>query len=185
IPRSRLTTWHGQPTSGTTTLAYALIAQAQTNQMVAVYLDVSHTFDPESAVCQGIDMRRLLLVRPASWGQALELLRDVVDVPVAGLLTLDTAIVRSGLPAQWHALARTLQRVGARLPQSPWTVLALLPQNIPETAAGSASVRLRVERKAWLHTAEVLRGYEVQITVLKNKLKPAAEPVILDLELRG
>jgi hypothetical protein len=185
IPRNRLTTLSGQPTSGMTTLAYTLMAQAQQHQLIPVYLDAPHTFDPEYAAYRGVDLEMLLIIRPETWEHALELLRDVIHITVAGLLVLDANLPDLPSSRKHTALASTLHRVGTILPQSTWTVVALIPPELPAQADHSATVRLLLQRLGWWFEDDLLRGYQVQITVLKNKGGPVGEPVIMKLALRG
>ena len=112
IPKNRLTSLYGKPTCGMTTLTYSIITQAQANRLVTVYLDAPHIFDPEYAMFRHVDMDLLLLLRPETWEHTLEMLRDVVNVAVAGLLVIDTGI--SGLKAadRYRPLAAALQRSG-------------------------------------------------------------------------
>ena len=185
IPQHDLTALYGKPTSGMTTLAYSLMTQAQQNQMVTVYLDAPQTFDPEYATYWGIDMEMLLLIRPETWEHALEMLRDVVNISVAGLLVFDTGIPDLRASNQHRPLADTLQRAGALLPQSTWSVVVLVPVDLPVNVDNGAALRLQLARLDWLFDEDVLRGYRVEITVLKNKFGPIGEPVILDVPLGG
>lgn len=185
IPRNRLTAFCGQPTSGMTSLAYSVIAGAQANQLVVVYLDAPQTFDPEYALYRGVDMDLLLHVRPETWGEALEMLRDVTGIAVAGLLVLDASLADIDAPEKRKALAATLQRVAALLPQSTWTLLTLIPPDLPVNVDSGSALRLLAERLAWLREDGTLSGYQTRVTVLKNKFGPAGEQVIIDLTLRG
>jgi recombination protein RecA len=78
IPQQRLTVFSGSPTCGTTTLAYRLMAQAQHQQQVVVYLDLQRCFDPIAARRCGVESESLLLARPEDLTEALALLRDLV-----------------------------------------------------------------------------------------------------------
>ena len=184
IPKHRLTSLLGQATSGMTTLAYKIMAQAQVSQLVVVYLDAPHTFDPQYAALRGVDMELLLLVRPETWELALEMLRDLVGITVTGLLIFDTSVPTIQSPETGQSLAKTLERVGTLLPQSSWTVVTLVPDNLNVKVDGSAALRLHLKRLAWLY-ADVLYGYRVEVTVAKNKLGLVGEPIIIEMELEG
>jgi len=73
IPRGRITEFLGAPTSGMSTIVLTLMARAQAQGDVVAYIDLSRTFDPEYAVSIGIDLAALLLVRPPTAADALEL----------------------------------------------------------------------------------------------------------------
>jgi hypothetical protein len=113
------------------------------------------------------------------------MLRDVVTVPVGGLLVFDTSIPDVRSNERRKTLSATLQRVGAYLPQTTWTLLAMVPADLPVKVDSGASMRLRLERLKWLYTDDVLRGYQVKITILKNKFTSVGEPIILDITMRG
>src|SRR5262245_57015953 len=68
VPRGRITELLGTPTSGMTTIALTLIAQAQAQGDLASYIDLSKTFDAEYAALVGVDLAALLLIRPTSAG---------------------------------------------------------------------------------------------------------------------
>ncbi len=181
IPRQRLSTFMGHGTSGVTTLAYALMAQAQTAQLVVVHLDTSATFDPHMAESGGVDLDLLLLVQPETWADTLEILRDLLNVPVAGLVVLDAVDERFCGPPQMQALQRTLARVAPLLPRSTWTLLLLLNDGIASIPDGPASLRLKVERQTWFETPAYPPGYRVQVQVLKDKGGPGGQQLSLDL----
>jgi recombination protein RecA len=75
VPRGRLTELLGTPTSGMMTIALTLIARAQAQGDLAGYIDLSKTFDAEYAALVGVDLTALLLIRPRSAADALEVIQ--------------------------------------------------------------------------------------------------------------
>jgi RecA/RadA recombinase len=185
IPLHRLTSLLGKPTSGTTTMAYLLMAQAQQSQLVTIYLDAPHSFDPEYALYRGLDMDLVLLIRPETWEHALEMLRDMVGIAVAGFVVFDTFSPDIRSSEKQNSFSATLERVAALLPHSTWTLLTMAPPDLPVSVDSSASLRLSFERLYWLYEEDVLNGYQTKITTLKNKSGPIPQPIIVNFTIRG
>lgn len=192
LPRGRLSEIIGVPTSGMATLALNLIVQAQKENTgsMAAYLDLEKTFDPHDAARCGVDLARLLLVRPDSTRQALAMLPDfaansgfdvvVVDAPVRWLAAAETA----------DLMATTLGRIIAPLSRSGNTLVFLTglpPQSewpLPAYPAYTglphyASVRLLIQRAQWLYRAHDVAGYEAQVLVVKNRLAAEGQRVVI------
>src|SRR6185295_65360 len=89
VPRRRITEVLGTPTSGMTTIALTLIAQAQAQGDLAGYIDLSKTFDAEYAALVGVDLAALLLVRPTSAADALEIMQALIGSGGVGVLIVD------------------------------------------------------------------------------------------------
>jgi hypothetical protein len=181
IPQQRLSTFLGHGTSGITTLAYTLMAQAQAARFIVVYLDSSATFDPHMAEGCGVVLDLLLLVQPETWESALEILRDLMNIPVAGLIVLDAVDECCCSQPQLQALQRSLIRVAPLLAHSAWTLLLLLNDSVTTIPDSPASVRLKVERQIWFETPAYPPGYRVQVQVLKDRNGSAGQQVSLDL----
>jgi len=90
IPRGRITEMLGAPTSGTTTRALELMAKAQEDKDSAAYLDLSYTFDPDYAVRCAVSLERLLLIRPHSGREALEITASPIAGRGIGVLVFDS-----------------------------------------------------------------------------------------------
>lgn len=194
LPLGRLSEIAGVPTSGMATLALKLVAQAQAAGQghLAAYIDVEKTFDPDYAARCGVDLERLLVIRPYTVRQALTMLPDfslnggfavlVVDAPLHVLTTPDTA----------DALAETLGRIVAPLSRSRSALLFLsgLPPGSAPSLAGYpahvavphyAAVRLLIRRERWLYHRRDVAGYAAQVQVVKNRL--AAEGHYADIAI--
>ena len=171
IPRNHLTTLMGSGTSGITSLAYNLVAQAQQQELIGVYIDPPQTFDPQSARLCGIDLDLLMLIRPVDWTASLSLLRDVMDVEVAALAVFDAAGPGELGKEALAGLELTLNRVTSLLPHSTWTLVLLLPERLPFLPDHFAALRLRCTCQ------EVIDGYppdlQIEAYLLKDKFGPA------------
>lgn len=78
VPHGRITELLGAPTSGMATLALKIMAETQAAKDVAVYLDLGATFDPDYAARCHVNLSKLLLVRPHSGAEALEIAQSLI-----------------------------------------------------------------------------------------------------------
>jgi recombination protein RecA len=190
LPRGRITELIGVPSSGMATLALKIVAHSQ-RQAPAVYIDPDHIFDPDYAVRCGVDLDRLLLVRPADYRQALAIVADFVaggrqqalvmgasfQPPPAGLADLLTASLNR-LPAPLSHSGCVLLFLTTLPAHSP-PDLAHYPAHLP--LPGYTAVRLLLQRERWLYRRRDIIGYQAQLLVVKNKLGPAGRQVSLAL----
>ena len=177
-PRGRLTELWGQPTSGMTTLALRALAAAQAQPGIAVYLDLPAAFDPEYAAGCGVQLSRLLLVRPVQHPiDAAGILTDVVAGGLAGIVVVNASMP---LPlAERKPLLAALERTPPALARSGGVLLLLSSHQTPLTSP-AAALRLRVEREAWL---EAGGGYQTRVAVLKHKAAADGGQVCLPIRL--
>jgi hypothetical protein len=176
LPRGRITQFSGQPTSGMTTLAWWAAAAAQGEDTLAAYLDVNASFDPEYAAQCGLDVERLLLIRPASAAIALEMLFDVVASGIPGLVICNALTDCTG--AEMAALERTLNRLHAALARSRCVLLLLTGAGAPPLL--QVTLHLRVERLGWQYSGHDVCGY-----ALRASLPERGTAVTLDVTLAG
>lgn len=196
IPRGRITELLGTPTSGMTTIALKIVAQAQAAGDHAAYLDLSATFDPDYAVRCEVDLAKLLLVRPRSGREALEIALEVIASRGAGLLVFDAVTDLLAAPGQAPALAGLLAQFPAALSRSPCAALfltplhfgsAMSPANYPPDFAlpHLASLRLALKKERWLTQRRDVRGYQASVQILKNKFGPAGQSARLSIIFNG
>jgi recombination protein RecA len=181
IPRGRITEFLGTPTSGMSTIVLTLMARAQAQGDLVAYLDLSRSFDPEYAASIGIDLAALLLVRPPTAADALELLHALATSGGVGVLVVDSLALLQSEPRDAPLLAQALRLLPGPLAASPCALIALtlLPYSSAMTRSfgfsGSllghaAAIRLHVAREDWLPTGQGLPGATACITVLKHRL---------------
>jgi len=182
IPRGRITQMIGIPTSGMTTLAHKIIANAQGGQGAAVYIDLSGTFDPDYAIRCGVMLDRLLLVRPKTITQTLDIARDLFNEGKLTLVLLDLLNERD--TTRPRDVGTMLRKLHEPLAKSRTAALFLL--NAPQRPQWQAleeytDIRLLIQRQTWLYQERDIRGYRVQVTILKDKSSPGEKHIILDL----
>jgi recombination protein RecA len=178
IPRGRITEFLGSPTSGMSTIVLTLMARAQAQGDVVVYMDLSRTFDPEYAANIGIDLAALLLVRPPTAADALELIHALATSGGVGVLVVDSLAL---LQYDAALLSQALRVLPAPLAASPCALIALTmmpysPEMTRSFAFGgsllghAAAIRLHVAREDWLPSGMGLPGAATCLTVLKHRL---------------
>lgn len=181
IPRGRITEFLGTPTSGMSTIVLTLMAQAQAQGDLVAYIDLSRTFDPEYAASIGMDLAALLLIRPPTATDALELMHALAASGGVGVLVVDSLSMLQSEPRDAPLLAQALRVLPGPLAASPCAliVLTLLPYSPAMTRSfgfgGSllghaAALRLHVAREGWLPTGLGLPGATARITILKHRL---------------
>ncbi len=173
----------GGPSSGKTTLALRCAAEAQASGDIVAWLDLGRAFDPVEAIGRGVDLRWLLVIRPASVQEGLSLAGSLLSGRCVGLLVVDLpARSRAHLEDQLRRLAAHARRVGARL-------LLLEPASLAGSLgaalASSTSLRLELERKAWLRLGRDVVGQRTAVAVAKNRYGPPGRSVDLDIHYIG
>lgn len=196
IPRGRITEILGAPTSGMATLALKAIANAQANGDTVAYVDLSYTFDPDYALRCGVSPDKLLLVRPHSGEEALEILYALIASRGTGVLVFDSA---SHLVTQSHGpqvLSTVLRRLAGVLTRSPCAAIFLTALHFGDAASMDnypsgfalphyATVRLLIEKEEWIRKRRDVRGYRARVTVLKNKLGSPGKSAPISITFNG
>ena len=173
LPRGHVSELVGVPTSGVGTVALKTLASAHRMGEMAAYLDLSGTFDADYAVRCGVYLANVLLVRPTSDAEALDIACSLVSSGSVGALVYDAGTVVHS-PVAWRRLLTPLAN-------SACTFICLSTSATVESAA----VRLRIERERWLYRRRDVRGYRARITILKNKFSALRRPVSVLIGFSG
>jgi recombination protein RecA len=183
VPRGHVTELIGTPTSGVGTLSLKLIASAHAAGDMAVYLDLSHTFDADYAVRCGIALRDVLIVRPHSSAEALDIAYSLVSNRSAGVIIYDAAFVPREMPNP-----ASVNRLLAPLAESACAYVWLsAASSRPSSVEGisQAALRLHLQREHWLKRSRDVRGYRVRVTILKNRFSSLRQPVRITIGFSG
>src|SRR6266511_4090201 len=183
LPRGRLSELLGTPTSGATTIALRLRARSQKQGDLAGYIDLSRTFDAEYAAAGGVDLAPLLLARPRSAADALELMHALVESGAVGVLVVDSLGLFQMAPRDGVLLDQALRALPGPLAASPCALIALTPLPYSpdmvralafggSTLAHAAAIRLHVTREAWLDAGQGPPGYAARVLLLTHRLAP-------------
>ena len=198
MPRGRVIEIFGPESSGKTTLALQVIAEAQKNGGMAAFVDAEHALDAQYARKLGVDLDNLLVSQPDNGEQALEIVEvlvrsggvDVVVVDSVAALVPRAEIegeMGDSLPGlQARLMSQALRKLTAVISRTK-TVLVFINQlrmkigvvyGNPETTTGGnalkfyCSVRLDIRKKKPIKRGEENIGSEVKVKVVKNKLAP-------------
>ena len=196
IPRGRVVEIYGPESSGKTTLALHIIAQAQKLGGLAAFIDAEHALDPEYSGKLGVDIDNLLVAQPDNGEQALEiadtLIRsgsvDVIVVDsVAALVPraeLEGEMGDSSMGLQARMMSQAMRKLTGIVSKSKTSVIFInqIREKIgvmfgnPETTTGGralkfyASVRLDIRRIAAIKDGDAVVGNRTRVKVVKNKV---------------
>ncbi|MBV8531055.1 MAG: hypothetical protein JO104_07030 [Candidatus Eremiobacteraeota bacterium] len=167
IPRGKLTELFGAPSSGKTTLAFAMLAACTRAGDIAAFVDLPHAFFAPAAAAAGIDLLRLLVVQPPNAASARQAVDALVRGGACALVALDCAERRDVLRAHHCTrLAAQAEKTG--------TAFVVVSEGDSAAVASFASVRLRAEGLApsW-QTGSAgsgrLAGCTVSVAVAKSR----------------
>ena len=175
LPRSASVALRGHGSSGKTTLALRMVAEAQAAGSIAAWIDLGRSFDPVEAVARGVRLEWLVVVTPETLDEGLSIAASLLGGRSVDLLVLD-------LPPRLDAAARParvadrLHRLAA-LGRRAETLLVLLEP--PSLAAGlatavaeSAGLRLELARRSWIRLGRDVVGQQTEVVVARNRFGP-------------
>lgn len=207
IPRGRIVEIYGPESSGKTTLAMHIVAEAQAAGGVAAFIDAEHAFDSHYAENIGINTKDLLISQPDDGEQALEILEtlvrsgavDVVVVDSVAALTpraeIEGDMGDSHMGLQARLMSQALRKITAITAKMGTTIIFInqLRMKIgvmfgnPETTTGGnalkfyASIRMEIRSKEKIGKLDEIRGHVVRVKVVKNKMAPPFKEAIFDI----
>jgi recombination protein RecA len=196
FPRGRVVEIFGPESSGKTTLALSLTAQAQRRGGTAAFIDAEHALDAEYAVKLGVDINNLLVSQPDSGEEALEIAEMLVRSNALDVVVIDSVaalVPRAELEGemgdshvglQARLMSQALRKLTAIVAKSKTTLVFInqIREKIgvmfgsPETTTGGralkfySSVRIDIRRIASLKEGEEVIGSRAKVKVVKNKV---------------
>jgi len=198
IPKGRIIEIYGPESSGKTTLAQHIVAEAQKRGGIAAFVDAEHALDPEYAKKLGVDIDQLLISQPDTGEQALEITEELVRSGAVDIIVVDSvaALVPKAeiegemgdnhVGLQARLMSQALRKLTGVVNKTKTTIIFInqLRQKIgvmygnPETTTGGnalkfySSVRMEIRKIETLKKDGQEYGNRVKVKVAKNKVAP-------------
>jgi recombination protein RecA len=203
VPKGRIIEIYGPESSGKTTLALSIIAQAQKQGAVAAFVDADHTLDLKYARDLGVDCSRLLLSQPDCGEQAMDVTEALVRSGEVGIVLVDSVAALTPkaeidgemgdnhIGLQARLMSRAMRKLASLAFQTGTTLVfvnktGITPATVENTTGGNAlkfyaSVRIEVRYIGSMKTDGVIVGNRLKIKVVKNKMAPPFRQCEIDL----
>ncbi|BCX13471.1 MAG: protein RecA [Candidatus Dojkabacteria bacterium] len=198
VPKGRIIEIYGPESSGKTTLALHIIAEAQKEGGVAAFIDAEHAFDSKYAEQIGVNIKDLLVSQPDFGEQALEILETLVRSGAVDVIVVDSVAALtpraeiegdmgdSHMGLQARLMSQALRKITGIAGKTNTTVIFLnqLRMKIgvmfgnPETTTGGnalkfySSVRMDIRVREKIQQGDEIIGSVVRVKVVKNKVAP-------------
>ena len=207
LPKGRIIEIYGPESSGKTTLALSVIAQAQKKGGTCAFVDAEHALDPSYAKKIGVDIENLLISQPDAGEQALEIADTLVRSGAIDVLVVDSvaALVPkaelegemgdSHMGLQARLMSQALRKLTATVARSNTLIIFINQIRMkigvmfgnPETTTGGnalkfyASVRIDIRRVGAIKDKEDVIGSQTRVKIVKNKVAPPFKVVDFDI----
>jgi RecA/RadA recombinase len=177
LPRSASVALTGAPSSGVTTLALRLVAEAQAGGAIVAWLDLAQALDPVEAVARGVRLDWLVVLTPDTFDEGLSIAGMLLAGRSVDVLVVDLPTRPSlGAGTKLGQVADRIRRLAALARRSETLLTVLEPPGLTSglatAVAESTGLRLELRRRAWIRLGRDIVGQATEAFVARNRHGP-------------